>query len=197
MYRAKGWRAFLAACAAAILVAGCAQKMADQPKVKPLAASDFFADGQSARPLPPDAVFQSDTANDDLLNTGKVNGEDADVFPFPITKEVLLRGQERFNIYCAVCHDRIGSAKGIVVQKGYAEPPILTSDRLINERVGHFFDVMTNGFSAADQMPSYAAQIPVRDRWAIVAYIRALQLSQHATLDDVPPEIRPTLEAQK
>jgi mono/diheme cytochrome c family protein len=196
MCRAKGWRVWLAACAV-VLAAGCAQKMADQPKVKPLAASDFFADGQAARPLPPDTVFHSDTANDDLLNTGKVNGEDADVFPFPITKEVLLRGQERFNIYCAVCHDRTGSAKGIVVQKGYAEPPILTSDRLINERVGHFFDVITNGFSAADQMPSYAAQIPVRDRWAIVAYIRALQLSQHATLDDVPPEVRPTLEAQK
>ncbi len=196
MYRARGWRAFLSACAV-LLMSACTQKMADQPKVKPLSASDFFIDGQSARPLPPDTVFRSDSSNDELLNTGKVNGEDADVFPFPITKEVLLRGQERFNIYCAVCHDRIGSAKGIVVQKGYAEPPILTSDRLIEERPGHFFDVITNGFSAADQMPSYAAQIPVRDRWAIVAYIRALQLSQHAALDDVPPEVRPTLEAQK
>lgn len=196
MCRAKGWRVWLAVCAV-LLLAGCAQTMANQPKVKPLAASDFFADGQSARPLPPDTVFRSDSANDDLLNTGKVNGENADVFPFPITKDVLLRGQERFNIYCAVCHDRTGSAKGIVVQKGYAEPPILTSDRLIKERPGYFFDVITNGFSAVDQMPSYAAQIPVRDRWAIVAYIRALQLSQRATLDDVPPEVRPTLEAQK
>jgi mono/diheme cytochrome c family protein len=195
MFRAKHWRTALAVCAA-LLLAGCAQKMADQPKVKPLAGSDFFADGQGARPLPPDTVFRSDSADDDLLNTGKVNGEDAEVFPFPITKDVLLRGQERFNIFCSVCHDRTGSARGMVVQKGYAEPPVLTSQRLIDSPVGHFFDVITNGFSAADQMPSYAAQIPVRDRWAIVAYLRALQLSQNARLDDVPPEVRPTLEAQ-
>ncbi len=196
MFRARRWRIYLTV-GAMFLVAGCAQKMADQPKLKPLAASDFFADGQAARPLPADTVFRSETYDDVLLNTGKVNGEDAEIFPFPITREVLLRGQERFNIFCAVCHDRMGSAKGIVVQKGYAEPPVLTSDRLIKAPVGHFFDVITNGFSAADQMPSYAAQIPVKDRWAIIAYIRALQLSQHATLDDVPPDVRATLEAQK
>ncbi len=196
MFRARCWRIYLTV-GAMFLVAGCAQKMADQPKVKPLTASDFFADGQAARPLPADTVFRSETYDDVLLNTGKVNGEDAEIFPFPITREVLLRGQERFNIFCAVCHDRMGSAKGIVVQKGYAEPPVLTSDRLIKAPVGHFFDVITNGFSAADQMPSYAAQIPVKDRWAIIAYIRALQLSQHATLDDVPPDVRATLEAQK
>lgn len=196
MFRARRWQICLMV-GAMLLVAGCAQKMADQPKVKPLAASDFFADGQSARPLPADTVFRSDMYDDVLLNTGKVNGEDAEIFPFPITHELLLRGQERYNIFCSVCHDRMGSAKGIVVQKGYAEPPVLTSDRLIKAPVGHFFDVITNGFSATDQMPSYAAQIPVKDRWAIIAYIRALQLSQHATLDDVPPDMRATLEAQK
>jgi hypothetical protein len=196
MFRARRWQICLTV-SAILLLAGCAQKMADQPKVKPLAASDFFADGQAARPLPADTVFRSDTYDDLLLNTGKVNGEDAEIFPFPITRALLLRGQERYNIFCSVCHDRMGSAKGIVVQKGYAEPPVLTSDRLIKAPVGHFFDVITNGFSATDQMPSYAAQIPVKDRWAIIAYIRALQLSQHATLDDVPPDVRATLEAQK
>lgn len=195
MFRARSWGTCLALCAI-LLLTGCAQKMADQPKVKPLSSSDFFPDGQSSRPLPPDTVSQSDAVNDELLNTGMINGKEADVFPFPITREVLLRGQERFTIFCSVCHDRTGSANGMVVQKGYAQPPILTSDRLIKAPVGHFFDVITNGFAAADQMPSYASQIPVRDRWAIVAYIRALQLSQNATINDVPPDIRATLEAQ-
>lgn len=195
MFRARNWQVILA-LGALILLAGCSQKMADQPKVKPLAGSDFFPDGQSARPLPPDTVAQGDAYDDTLLNTGKVNGDDATVFPFPITSDIMLRGQVLFNAYCSVCHDRTGSANGIVVQKGYAQPPVLTSDRLVKAPVGHFFDVITNGFSAADVMPSYASQIQVRDRWAIIAYIRALQLSQNATLDDVPPEIRPTLEAQ-
>jgi len=195
MFRARAWRACGALCAVLVL-AGCAQKMAGQPKVKPLTASDFFPDGQSARPLPPDTVSRSDSPNDELLNTGKIDGKDATVFPFPITRDVLLRGQERFNIFCAVCHDRTGSANGLVVQSGYASPPALYTQRLIDAPAGHFFDVITNGFSVSDQMPSYASQIPVKDRWAIVAYIRALQLSQHATLDDVPPDERKTLEAQ-
>jgi len=195
MFRARSWQLCLIACAVFVL-AGCAQKMADQPKVKPLSDSAFFPDGQSARPLPPDTVANSVPVTDELLTTGKINGEDADVFPFPITKDVLLRGQERFNIYCAVCHDRAGSANGMVVQRGYASPPVLTSSRLIESPAGYFFDVITNGLAAADQMPPYASQIPVKDRWAIVAYIRALQLSQNAKLDDVPPEARKTLEAQ-
>ncbi len=195
MSHARKWHICLAVCAI-FLLAGCAQKMAVQPKVKPLAASDFFPDGQSARSLPADTVAQSDVVNDDLMTTGKVNGQDATMFPFPITRDIILRGQERFNIYCAVCHDRTGSANGMVVQNGYASPPILYTDRLIAAPVGHFFDVITNGFSAADQMPLYASQISVTDRWAIVAYIRALQLSQHATIDDVPADARKTLEAQ-
>lgn len=195
MFRAKGWRVCMAVCALLVLT-GCAQKMADQPAIKPLAASSFFTDGQGARPLPPDTVARDASVNDELLNTGMIDGKEADLFPFPITKAILLRGQERFNIFCAVCHDRTGSAQGIVVQKGYAEPPILTSKRLMDEPAGHIFDVITNGFAATDQMPSYAAQIPVRDRWAIVAYVRALQLSQHSTINDVPPDMRATLEAQ-
>src|SRR5258706_3143569 len=158
MFRTRGWQACIAVCSVLLLV-GCSQKIANQPKVNPLTDSDFFPDGQSARPLPPDTVSRSDPVIDDLLYTGKVNGKDAEVFPFPITRDVLLRGQERFNIYCAVCHDRTGSAHGIVVQKGYAEPPVLTSDRLIKAPVGHFFDVITNGFDAVDHMPSYASHI--------------------------------------
>ncbi len=195
MFHARGWRVCVALCALLVLT-GCTQKMANQPAIKPLAANSFFTDGQGARPLPPDTVARNAALNDELLNTGMINGKEADLFPFPITKAILLRGQEQYNIFCAVCHDRVGSARGIVVQKGYAEPPILTSKRLIEEPAGHIFDVITNGFAATDEMPSYAAQIPVRDRWAIVAYIRALQLSQYATINDVPPEIRATLEAQ-
>jgi hypothetical protein len=186
----------IVACMILLLVGGCTQKMADQPKVKPLAASDFFSDGQSARSLPPDTVARSDTYNDMMLTTGKVNGQDTQVFPFPITRSVLLRGQDLFNAFCSVCHDRTGSANGMVVQNGYSSPPVLYSDRLLSAPVGHFFDVITNGSNLSDVMPSYASQISIPDRWAIVAYIRALQLSQNATLNDVPPDIRPTLEAQ-
>ncbi len=196
MFRVKGWQVILAICAVFFL-AGCAQKMADQPKAKPLDASDFFPDGQSARPLPPDTTSRNDTYNDELLNTGKVNGQDSTVFPFPITRPIILRGEDLFNVFCATCHDRTGSANGMVVQNGYAQPPVLWSDRLVSAPVGHFFDVITNGSSLQDVMPSYASQISITDRWAIVAYIRALQLSQNATLNDVPANERATLEAQK
>ncbi len=115
-----------------------------------------------------------------------------DTMPFPVTKDVLVRGQERFNIYCSPCHDRVASGNGIVVQRGYLPPPTFHSDRLRSAPVGHFFDVMTNGFGA---MPSYALQVPVRDRWNIAAYIRALQLSQNATINDVPPDQRNQLQS--
>ncbi len=198
MYRVRGSPVRLAVFAVAVLLlAGCAQKMTVQPRINPLAASSLFPDGQSARPLPPGTVPRDESAYDDLLNTGKVNGQDSTVFPFPITRDILLRGENRFNTFCAVCHDRTGSGNGMVVQNGYASPPDLRADRLVKAPVGHFFDVITNGFSAADMMPSYASQIPVEDRWAIIAYIRVLQLSQNATIQDVPPDVRPTLEAQK
>ncbi len=196
MFRARTWGKWIV-LSATILLAGCAQQMANQPKVKPLTASDFFADGQSSRPLPPNTIARSDVVNDELLNTGQINGQDADLFPFPITRDILLRGQEEFSIYCAVCHDRTGSANGMVVQNGYTAPPVLYDSSVFDNPVGFYFGVITSGFSATDVMPSYASQISVNDRWAIVAYIRALQLSQHATLNDVPPEVRPTLEAQK
>lgn len=117
---------------------------------------------------------------------------DIDYFPIAVTPDVLARGQERFNIFCAPCHSRLGDGQGMVVRRGFRQPPSFHIDRLRNAPVGHFFDVVTNGFGA---MPDYAQQVSPRDRWAIIAYIRALQLSQHATLADVPPDKRGEIDA--
>jgi mono/diheme cytochrome c family protein len=129
--------------------------------------------------------------DDVALFTGQVAGQDVDLFPFPIDRAALERGKERFEIYCAVCHGRTGAGDGLVVRRGFTPPPSFHQDRLLAAAPGHFFTVITNGFGA---MPSYAGQVPVRDRWLIVAYIRALQLSQHATVSDVPGTERPQLE---
>ncbi len=168
--------------------------MADQPRYKPLAQSTFFGDARSARLLVPGTVARGHLNADERFFTGKVGGALVDTLPFPLTREVLTRGQERFNIFCSPCHDRTGSGEGMIVRRGYRPPPSYHIDRLRQAPVGHFFDVMTNGFGA---MPDYAAQIRPADRWAIAAYIRALQLSQNATLADVPAEERQKLEAQK
>jgi mono/diheme cytochrome c family protein len=127
---------------------------------------------------------------DELKYTGRVNGVVADQFPFPVTREVLERGRARYNIYCSPCHDYTGSGRGMIVQRGFPPPPSYHIERLRQAPAGHFFEVMTNGFGA---MYSYSGRITPEDRWAIVAYIRALQLSQHATLDDVPAEARQQL----
>jgi mono/diheme cytochrome c family protein len=164
--------------------------MHDQPKYIPLRQSTFFADQRSARPLIAGTVARGQLHDDPLLYTGKVNGADTTVFPFPIDDKVMARGQERFNIYCSPCHGRTGQGDGMIVQRGYRKPPTYHQDRLREAPVGHFFDVITNGFGA---MPDYAAQVSVRDRWAIAAYIRALQLSEHATMNDVPPAARGNL----
>jgi mono/diheme cytochrome c family protein len=153
-----------------------------------------FADGSSARPLPPDTVARGQVRDDALLFSGQdASGQDSTQFPFPITREVLNRGRDRFEIYCVPCHGYTGDGDGLVVQRGFNPPPSYNSDRLRQAPVGHLFAVVTNGFGA---MPSYTAQIPVQDRWAIVAYIRALQLSQHASIDDVPADQRAPLEQQ-
>lgn len=177
--------------AALMASTACRRDMQDQPKVKPLRASTFFADRSSARPLAEDTVARGQLRADAHLYTGKVNDQPVDTFPFPVTREVLDRGQERFAIFCAPCHGATGDGDGMVVRRGYRRPPTWHSDRLRGMPVGYFFDVITNGFGA---MPDYRAQIPVPDRWAIVAYIRALQLAQHATLADVPPSEREALE---
>lgn len=177
----------LLALAAAAGLGGCRQDMHDQPKFIPLRASAFYGDHRSARPLVEDTVARGHANDDDLLYAGKVDGHDATVFPFAVTPDLMARGRERYDIFCAPCHDRTGRGNGMVVRRGYRQPPSLHIDRLRQSPVGHFYDVVTNGFGA---MPDYKAQVPVRDRWAIVAYIRALQASQHATLDEVPAEER-------
>ncbi len=169
---------FLLLCAG-----GCRQDMHDQPKFIPLRESDFYSDHRSARPVVDGTVARGWLEADDLLWTGKVNGQDATEFPFPVTADVMARGRERFDIFCAPCHGRTGRGDGMVVKRGYRPPPSYHLDRLRSAPVGHFFDVITNGFGA---MADYRDQVPVRDRWAIIAYIRALQLSEHATLAEVP-----------
>ncbi len=165
--------------------AGCYQQMANQPKYNPMDPSDFFPNGSSAQTQVPDTVARGQLRDDTLLFTGKVNGQDATVFPYPITSEVMQRGQQRFNIYCSPCHGETGQGNGMIVQRGYSPPPSFHQDRLRCAPVGHFFDVITNGLGA---MPSYASQIPAVDRWTIIAYIRALQLSENAPYSDVPAD---------
>ena len=168
--------------------------MADQPRYKPLAKSDFFDDGRASRPLVEGTVAQGHLEADPQLYTGKTNGKLMETFPFPITKAILLRGQERYNIFCSPCHDRVGTGEGMIVRRGYRPPPSYHIDRLRTAPAGYFFDVISHGFGA---MPDYAEQVPPEDRWAIVAYIRALQLSQNAKLTDVPDQDRRALESKK
>jgi len=175
----------------ALGLAGCRQDMHDQPKYVPLRASTFFADGLSARAPVPGTVARGTLNEDTLFSTGKVGTQDATVFPFAVDDKVMRRGQERYDIFCSPCHARTGNGDGMVVQRGYRQPPSLHLDRLRTAPVGHYFDVITNGFGA---MPDYAAQIRPEDRWAIAAYVRALQLSAHAALTDVPADQRGTLK---
>ena len=165
--------------------------MANQPRYDPLEASTFFQDGMSARPRIPGTVARGELATNPLLETGKVNGALVDTIPFPITMDLVNRGEQRFNIYCSQCHGRTGDGNGMIPSRGYRRPPSFHTETLRAAKTGHFFDVMTNGFGA---MPPYKTMIPARDRWAIVAYIRALQLSQHATVSDVPVADRPKLD---
>jgi len=172
---------------AAILLTGCRQDMQDQPKYIPLRPSSFFDDGRSERPLVEGTVARGHLNEDTAFYTGKVDNKPVETVPFPVTRAVLDRGQERYNIYCAPCHDRSGNGNGMIVRRGYRHPPSYHIDRLRQVPIGYFFDVMTNGLGA---MPDYAAQIEARDRWAIAAYVRVLQFSQNAGLNDVPPEAR-------
>jgi mono/diheme cytochrome c family protein len=165
--------------------------MHDQPKYNPLRQSAFFGDERSARPLVAGTVARGMLHDDPLLDAGKVNGQDATMFPFPIDARVMDRGRERFNIYCSPCHGRAGLGDGMIVRRGFRRPPTFHQDRLRNAPVGQLFDVITNGFGA---MPDYAGQIAPADRWAIVAYVRALQLSEHATLADVPADKRSEMD---
>jgi len=210
-----------------VLLAGCRQEMAQQPSYRPLRPSAFFENGMSARPLVKGTVARGQLKDDVHLHEGRWPAEIqnglqaagivgsapgtpmaamtwdfdrtlyADAFPFPIGREELERGQERFNIYCAICHDRAGTGRGMIVQRGFTPPPSYHTDlsrglqlrgvrqKLRDAPVGYYFEVITRGFGA---MPDYAEQVSAKDRWHIIAYIRALQLGQQATLADVRDE---------
>ena len=174
----------------ALLVVGCRQKMSYQPRYDPLEPSDFFADHMAARPRIVGTVARGELSTNPFMDTGKIGGADGDGFPMPVTQQVLDRGEERFNIYCSPCHGRAGDGNGMIPSRGFRHPPSFHTDVLRTAKTGHFFDVMTNGFGS---MPTYAPQVPVSDRWAIVAYIRALQLSQNATMAQVPADKRAQL----
>jgi len=175
----------------ALALAGCRRDMQMQPRYDPMSSSDFFGDGRSARPEIPGTVARGHLRIDTALYTGKVNDQLIDYFPIPIARADLERGRDRFNIYCSPCHGLTGDGRGMVVLRGFRQPPSYHVERLIKIQVGHFFDVMTNGYGA---MPSYASRVPVDDRWRIAAYIRVLQFSQNAPLDDVPANMRTQLD---
>src|SRR5579863_5467540 len=176
--------------ACVLFVAGCRQDMQDQPKMVPQRGSDFYADHRGARPQVLDTVARGQLHDDSYFYTGVVQGpngykQELDAMPaeIPVTIEVLERGQERFNVYCTPCHSRVGNGLGEIVQRGFKPAANLHDQVRVSQPLSHYFYVMTHGYGA---MPDYSAQLPPADRWAVAAYIRALQLSQAATAKDVP-----------
>lgn len=183
----------LAAAAALGLLAGCRQDMHDQPRVEPLAENRFFADGSGARPLPANTVARGELRADTAFYSGQAaDGSLLTAPPMPVTRELLVRGRERYDIFCAPCHGRAADGTGMVVQRGYKKPSSFHVDRLRQAPVAYFYFVMGNGFGV---MPSYAAQIPAADRWAIAAYIRTLQLAHHYDADALTADERRGLDA--
>lgn len=209
-----GWTSmrcrFPVAAAAIVVLAGCRHEMYDQPRYEPQEASDFFADGKADRPLLPGVVPRLDPKDEprdeeyDRAQVGVVDGKTVEEIPFPVDRAVLERGRERFMIFCSPCHGATGNGRGMIVQRGFSPPPPLYGKRpqpgkspaatfyedLRDAPAGHFFEVITNGHGA---MYSYASRIPPRDRWKIVAYIRALQMSRYAKADELPAEDREKL----
>jgi Cytochrome C oxidase, cbb3-type, subunit III len=184
---------------ALVVLPGCRSEMYDQPRFEPYEASDFFDDGASARPLVLGTVPRRDASEQgpwshELFTTGKTDGKLTETLPFSVDRSVLERGQDRFRIFCTPCHGELGDGRGIIVQRGFNPPPSFHGDEVRNKPVGHYFDVMTRGFGT---MYSYAARIPARDRWAIAAYIRALQVSQHAVAADLSADDKSQLEGAR
>jgi cytochrome c553 len=173
-------------------LAACRSDMQDQPKYKPLRPSAFFPDGRSSRPVVPGTIARGMPPAESPKVTGK-SGSTYVANPLPRTTAVLARGRQRYDIYCAPCHDRVGTGSGMIVERGFKAPPTFHQDRLRDVADGYIFETITEGFGV---MPSYAQQIPIDDRWAIAAWIRVLQRSQNATLDDVPSAERTALERQ-
>src|SRR5262245_51221559 len=187
--RANGATLALAVCLAA---SGCRQDMFNQPKLKPLAKTDFFVDGMAARPPIEGTVARDDLGHDPVFETGiGRDGKFVAALPLPLTRSLLLRGQERFEIFCAPCHGRVGDGRGMIVERGFKTPPSFHIDRLRGQPIGYLFDVASRGFG---EMSGYAAQVPVADRWSIAAYVRVLQESQYAPVGGVPERDRAEID---
>jgi mono/diheme cytochrome c family protein len=182
----------LMAASCLLLTVGCRQQMAETGREKPLDSSAFFDDQRVARPLVPGVVARGQLKADTTFYTGKAGDALVDQLPVPLTKELLERGRDRFEIFCTPCHGRVGTGEGAVTKRGLRPPPSYHIQRLREAPVGHFFDVMTNGFGI---MPDYAGQVPPADRWAIAAYIRALQVSQGIPAAELTPEEQAKLDA--
>jgi len=181
----------LLAVTAALYGLGCRQDMHDQPKYEPFEKSDFFADGRASRPLLAGTVARGSLREDEALYTGKSGRAFVSEIPVPVTAELLRRGRSQFEAFCSPCHGRTGMGDGVIVQRGFKRPSSYHVDRLRAMPIGYFYDVITNGYGA---MSDYASQVPVGDRWAVAAYIRALQLSQNAPVADVPADRLADLE---
>ena len=164
---------------------GCREEMRNDSRLKPLQEDPFFADRNSSRPLVPNTVPHGEADTDDFFYQGEINGKLVRGFPSAITKQELARGRDRFNIYCSICHGPTGEGDGMIVQRGFPQPPSFHEQRLRDAPEGHFFHVITHGYGV---MYPYADRITPEDRWAIIAYIRALQISRNSTIDDVPPD---------
>ena len=184
-----------------IVFLGCRQDMHDQQKIEPLEGTPFFPDGRGSRQPVEGTVARGLLKEDRHLYDGRFGedgagpqGELVDTFPMPVDRQLLLRGRERYDIYCSPCHSRTGDGDGMIVRRGFQRPPTFHRDELRSQKVGYIYEVISKGLGV---MPSYAAQIPVRDRWAIVAYVRALQLSQTARIEDVPEPARADLLAKR
>jgi mono/diheme cytochrome c family protein len=173
------------------LLAGCQQEMAQQPRHEPLEASAFFEDGRSSRDLVPGTVARGQGPEAAPWSRGRASGEAVTALPLPLTHDLLARGQERYNIVCTPCHDRVGTGHGMIVRRGYPRPPSFHIPRLRQAPIGHLFAVMSDGYGA---MPAYGDLVAPPDRWAIAVYIRALQLSQYAPVAELPAEMRKQLK---
>ena len=192
-FRHNVYGALIIAIIVLITLPGCElrQAMYDQPRYEALEASPFFEDGLSARAPIEGTVARGQLQLDDHYYRGTVNGEIATKMPIAVTRKVLERGKQRYDIFCAPCHDRTGTGNGMIVKRGLKQPPSYHEERLREAPIGYFFDVMTNGFGS---MYSYSSRIPVDDRWAIAAYVRALQYSQSASFAELPPEDKAQLQ---
>lgn len=196
LHRQAGLRRLALFCLAGglpLFISGCRQDMHNQPKYVTYRSSEFFPDGLSERQPVVGTVARGELHEDSYFYSGKINGKEGDVFPFPITQAVMERGRERFDIYCSPCHSRVGDGVGMIVKRGYRQAINFHDPKVVAETVGHYYDIISHGFGA---MPDYAAQIEPADRWAIAAYIRALQYAQNGTLADIPSDRRGELKDQ-